>query len=76
MGFSAARTGVKPMERKPAVGRTAIDFILVGRVLPPHEYRLWFLGIYRRLGQLGCVGLHGCMGIDCRVGQLGRVAAG
>jgi len=58
------------MEAKPAVGRTAIDFILVGRVLPPLEYKLWCLGIYRRVGQLGCLGKFCGLGIDCRLGKL------
>ena len=58
------------MESQPAVGCTAIDFILVGRLLPPHEYRFWGLGIYRRVGQLGCLGKFCSLGIDCRLGKL------
>jgi len=58
------------MESQPALGRTAIDFILVGRLLPPHEYRFWCLGIYRGVGQLGCLGKFCSLGIDCRLGKL------
>ena len=58
------------MEGKPPIGRTASDFILVGRLLPPHEYRFWRLGIYRGVGQIGCLGKFCSLGIDCRLGML------
>jgi hypothetical protein len=59
------------MEGKPSVGRIAVDLILDGKLLPPHEYqRLWRLGIYRRMGQLGCVGKFCGLGIDRGLGKL------
>ena len=57
------------MASQPAVGRTAIDFILVGKLLPPQCQQLWRLGIHRRLGQLSGLGKFCGLGIDCGLGE-------